>query len=243
MKFRISEPFFNSRIEQAYGFIYAVSMHIDVIDLGITGYDEALALQHTLLEKRQRDEIPDTLLLLEHTPVVTMGKRAEESDLLFSREQLADRGVEVVRIDRGGQATYHGPGQLVAYPIIHLKNHERKLKRFIHNLETVIIQLLHDHYGLNAHTNDEYIGVWIETRKIAAIGISVHQKVTMHGFALNVNTDLEYFSMIVPCGIRSGELGVTSISRELGREVETDSVKRLIAPVFRRVYGYDQEET
>ncbi|MDY7028015.1 MAG: lipoyl(octanoyl) transferase LipB, partial [Spirochaetota bacterium] len=181
---------------------------------------------------------PDTLLLLEHRPVITLGKRGEESDLLIPREELADRGVEIAHIDRGGQATYHGPGQLVGYPIIDLQNHERRLKRFVHNLEAVIIEVLADSYGIAAHAREDYVGVWVGSRKIAAIGISVHRKITMHGFALNVDTDLDYFSLIVPCGIRSSELGITSISKELGEKITVAEVKERIAPVFSRIYGY-----
>lgn len=215
-------------------------MQLDIWDLDLIGYQEALELQYSLVEQRQKNEIPDTLLLLEHRPVITLGKRGEESDLLIPRKELADRGVEIAHIDRGGQATYHGPGQLVGYPIIDLQNHERRLKRFVHNLEAVIMQLLADSYGLTAHARDDYVGVWVGSRKIAAIGISVHRKITMHGFALNVDTDLDYFSLIVPCGIRSSELGITSISKELGQKVTVDEVKERIGPVFSRIYGYDQ---
>lgn len=213
-------------------------MQLHIRDLGLIGYQEALTLQYALVEQRQRDEIPDTLLLLEHRPVITLGKRGEESDLLIPREELADRGVEIAYIDRGGQATYHGPGQLVGYPIIDLQNHERRLKRFVHNLEAVIIEVLADSYGIAAHARDDYVGVWVGSRKIAAIGISVHRKITMHGFALNVDTDLDYFSLIVPCGIRSSELGITSISKELGEKITVAEVKERIAPVFSRIYGY-----
>lgn len=217
-------------------------MRLDIIDLGLIGYDDALALQYNLVEKRRKEEIPDTLLLLEHHPVITLGKRATESDFLVSPEELEERGVDVAWIDRGGQATYHGPGQLVGYPIFNLQNHERSVKRFVYNLEKVIIELLRDEYSLTARTDDGYVGVWIESRKVAAIGISIHRKITMHGFALNVDTDLDYFSLIVPCGIHSSTLGVTSISGELGKKISTAEVKRLIAPVFSRVYGYDQVE-
>jgi len=215
-------------------------MQLDIIDLGRIAYRDALKIQNTLLGKRQREEIQDTLLLLEHEPVITLGKRAENKDLLTPQDILESRGIDVVWIDRGGQATFHGPGQLVGYPIIHLRNHERKLKRFVHNLEEVIIRLLDEKYGLEAHTEKDYVGVWIENRKAAAIGISVHQKVTMHGFALNVNTDLDFFSHIVPCGIRSDQRGITSISRELGRVVEVNEVMHAIIPLFTSIYGYDE---
>src|SRR6056297_759525 len=166
-------------------------MLLRVVDLGRIDYQEALTLQYSLIEKCSREEIPDTLLLLEHPHVVTLGKRAADSDILFSEAVLSSRGVQTAWIDRGGQATYHGPGQLVGYPIINLRHHQRKIKRFVHNLEAFLIRLLKEHYGITAHTEDDYIGVWVDNRKIAAIGISIHQAVTMHGFALNVATDLD----------------------------------------------------
>ena len=201
-------------------------MLLRIVDLGRIDYQEALTLQYSLIEKCSREEIPDTLLLLEHPHVVTLGKRAADSDMLFSEEVLSSRGVQTAWVDRGGQATYHGPGQLVGYPIINLRHHQRKIKRFVHNIETFLIQLLGRNYNIHCHTEDDYIGVWVENRKIAAIGISIHKGVSMHGFALNVSTDLEYFSLIIPCGIQGGGREVTSISKELAREVAVEAVKQ-----------------
>src|SRR6056297_3237237 len=217
-------------------------MELRISDLGLLEYQEALTYQYSLLEQCRNETIPDTLLLLEHPPVVTLGKRGDNSDLLFSEEALAARGVQTAWIDRGGQATYHGPGQLVGYPIINLRHHQRKIKRFVHNLEAFLIRLLKEHYGITAHTEDDYIGVWVDNRKIAAIGISIHQAVTMHGFALNVATDLDFFSLIVPCGIRDSGRGVTSISKETGRKVSVEEVKEKAGPIFSEIFGYEKVE-
>ncbi|MFO7849195.1 MAG: lipoyl(octanoyl) transferase LipB [Spirochaetia bacterium] len=213
-------------------------MQLNIIHMGRVEYQRALEYQYELLEKRRRDEIHDTLLLLEHYPVVTLGKRGKDTDMLFPEEELRGRGVEIARIDRGGQATYHGPGQLVGYLIINLHNHQRKIKQFVKNIETCIISLLGEYYGISASTEDEHIGVWVHNSKIAAIGISIHHAITMHGFALNVSTDLDYFSLIVPCGIQ--DRGVTSIEKETGRTVPLEEVMDKAGKVFPRVFGYDR---
>jgi len=222
-------------------------MILRIADLGLIEYQEALTLQNALVEKCSREEVPDTLMLLEHPHVVTLGKRGENSDLRFSEDYLMGRGISTAWVDRGGQATYHGPGQLVGYPIINLRHHQRKIKRFVHNIETCISELLWRSYAIRCHSEDEYIGVWVENRKIAAIGISIHQGVSMHGFALNVCTDLDYFSYIVPCGIRGGDRSVTSIAKELERQLgkerigevpSVEELKRQAAPLFTEIFGY-----
>ncbi len=224
-------------------------MLLQIADLGRIDYQKGLDLQYALIEKCSREEIPDTLLLLEHPHVVTLGKRGENSDLLFSEEILKSRGISTAWVDRGGQATYHGPGQLVGYPIINLRHHQRKIKRFVHNIETFLIELLGRHYHIQCHTEDEYVGVWVENSKIAAIGISIHKGVSMHGFALNVCTDLNYFSYIIPCGISGGGRGVTSISKELGNgtggpagvvEVTVAAVMQKAGPLFAEIFGYEK---
>ncbi len=222
-------------------------MLLRVVDLGRIEYQDALTLQYTLNEKCSREEIPDTLLLLEHPHVVTLGTRGENSDMLFTKETLSKRGIEVAWVDRGGQATYHGPGQLVGYPIINLRHHQRKIKRFVHNIEAFIIELLGRHYNIQCHTEDDYIGVWVQNHKIAAIGISIHNGVSMHGFALNVCTDLDYFSFIVPCGIRGGQRGVTSIAKEHAgvtdfSEVTVKAVQQHAGPLFAEIFGYEHVE-
>lgn len=226
-------------------------MLLRVAHLGRIDYLEALDLQYELVEKCAREEIPDTLLLLEHPHVVTLGKRGEHSDLLFSEEFLKSKGITTAWVDRGGQATYHGPGQLVGYPIINLRHHQRKIKRFVHNIENFMIELMGRYYDIECHTEDEYIGVWVENRKIAAIGISIHRGVSMHGFALNVCTDLSYFSYIIPCGISGSGRGVTSISKELagragvessGDGVKVAAVTQKAGPLFAEIFGYEEIE-
>ena len=186
--------------------------------------------------QRQNEEIPDTLLLLEHPPVITLGKRGDEGDLLLNRELLAARGVEIAEVDRGGQVTYHGPGQLVGYLIVNLYNHQRKLKLFIRRLEESIIRYLDEVHGIKAGVSEEHVGVWVGDEKIAAVGISISRGVTMHGFALNIACDLAPFGWIVPCGIR--DRGVTSVSALTGTVPDMGQVRREYAARFAAVYGY-----
>lgn len=209
---------------------------LDVQDLGLVPYGQALELQKELVARRQREEIPDTLLLLEHPPVITRGKRTAPEDMLLSPEALSARGVDVFDIDRGGEATYHGPGQLVGYLIFHLYHHQRRLKRFVHNIEEVFISLLREEYGIEAGREDKHRGVWVGNEKITAIGISLHGGVTMHGFAFNINTNLDHYSWIVPCGIR--DKGVCSLETLTGGKQDMQKVKELVAREFVRVFGF-----
>lgn len=210
---------------------------LEVCDLGTVDYDEALELQYRLVVERLAETIPDTLLLVEHPPVITLGRSAQESDILASRQLLDENGVKVRRISRGGEATYHGPGQIVGYTIINLYNHQRQLRRFIERLEQVFVDLLADSFGLDAAGSSEHRGVWVVNEKITAIGIAVSRGITMHGFAFNVDPVLEHFDWIVPCGIR--DRGVTSLSRALGHAVDAEAVKLLLIEQFCRVFGYD----
>ncbi len=213
-----------------------------VRDVGRMRYVEALDLQLRLVEQRRAEQIPDTLILVEHPPVITMGRKATDADILAPVDRLASLGVEVHRITRGGEATYHGPGQIVGYTIINLYNHQRKLRQFVERMEEIFIQLLDHHYDIAAGRDDEHRGVWIGTDKITAIGIAVTRGITMHGFAFNVDPDLSHFSWIVPCGIRNR--GVTSLARVLtacGRsQPGYDTVKRQVVEEFCAVYGYDR---
>ena len=211
---------------------------LDVRDLGTVDYDEALKLQLELVEKRGRESIPDTLLILEHPPVITLGRRAPETDILASRQQLEEGGVKVRRITRGGEATYHGPGQIVGYAIVNLYNHQRQLRRFVERLEQVFVDLLRDHYDIESSGSDEHRGVWVTDQKITAIGIAVSRGITMHGFAFNVCPDLSYYDWIVPCGIR--DKGITSLREILDRDVRTDDVKPLLIEQFCRIFGYER---
>lgn len=209
-----------------------------VYQLGLTGYNEADSLQKELLEKRANGEIPDTLLLLEHPPTITTGRAGQPENVLVSREQLEREGINLVSVDRGGDATYHGPGQLVAYPIIDLRDRNRDARRYVRDLEEVIIRTLGD-FDITASRDQSHAGVWVENEEMAAIGVSVRQWVTRHGFALNVNTDLRPFSFINPCGFT--DRGATSLSRLLARDVSVTAVTERLVARFAEVFGAQLE--
>lgn len=213
------------------------TLALTVRDVGRMAYDEALDLQYRLVDERREERIGDTLILVEHPPVITMGRKAENSDILAPLPVLEKAGATIHRITRGGEATYHGPGQIVGYAIINLYNHQRKLRLFVERMEEVFIRLLDRHYGIAAGRDDEHRGVWVGDRKITAIGIAVTRAITMHGFAFNVAPDLSHFDWIIPCGIR--DRGVTSLERELGREPDMERVKAEVVESFCDVYGYE----
>jgi lipoyl(octanoyl) transferase len=186
-----------------------------VQDLGRRSYAEVLDLQRNLCQSRLTGELTDdVLLLVEHEPVVTLGRGTQAHSLPLSPTELGRRGVEVFEVERGGDVTYHGPGQLVGYPILDLRQHRQDLHWYLRRLEQSLIGAL-DALGIAAGTNPGLTGVWTNGRKIASIGIHVKQWVTFHGFALNVTTDLDYFDLIVPCGIR--DVIMTSVAQEMGR--------------------------
>lgn len=190
-----------------------------VQDLGRGSYAEVLELQRRLCQQRLSGEIlDDILLLVEHEPVVTLGRGVRPGSLPLSRVELQERGLEVFDVERGGDVTFHGPGQLVGYPVIDLRKHREDLHWYLRRLEAGLIAGLAT-LGLEASTTAGLTGVWTRGRKIASIGIHVKQWVTFHGFAVNVTTDLSYFDLIVPCGIPG--VVMTSISRELGRDDST----------------------
>ena len=199
-------------------------------------YEEGLRLQERLVAERQADRIPDTLLLLEHEPVVTLGRNARRENLLLPEPALVARGIEVVETGRGGDVTYHGPGQVVGYPILDLSPDRRDVHRYVRDLEEVMMRTCAD-YALAASRVPGLTGTWLENDKVGAIGVRIARWVTSHGFALNVANDLAPFGLIVPCGIR--ERGVTSLQQRLGRPVEvTEVMERLaghFAVVFERV--------
>jgi lipoyl(octanoyl) transferase len=200
---------------------------------GLRPYAETWELQKELVLRRRRDEIPDTLLLLEHSPVYTLGRSARDASNLGSGEEyLRSLGAEVFWIDRGGDVTFHGPGQLVGYPIIRLRYKEAH--RYLRDLEEVVIRTIAG-YGLEGWRHPDYTGVWVGERKIAAIGVKFSSGwVTSHGFALNVATDMSWFERVTPCGIK--EYGVTSLERELDRRVELADVERGVAENFREIF-------
>ncbi len=209
---------------------------LQVLKPGRLPYDEGLALQEKLIQDRIEERIPDTLVLIEHPPVITLGRSGSETDIVAAPATLEENGVTVHRIGRGGEATYHGPGQLVGYPIIHLYERARDIRRFVFRLEEVFVRLLAKEYGVEAGRDTEHRGVWVENEKVTAIGIAIRNRVTMHGFAFNVNTDLSHFSWIIPCGIR--DRGQTSLAKLLGHELDSGVVEELVERYFREVFGY-----
>ncbi len=210
---------------------------LHIVNPGLLEYGEALEYQKHLVELRQQEKIGDTLILLEHPAVITRGRRAGEKDILASSDALRSQGVSVFDIDRGGEATYHGPGQLVGYLIFHLYEKQRRLKEFVYNIEQVFIELLETNFDIHADREKKHRGVWVGNEKITAIGISIHNAVSMHGFAFNVNTNLDHYSWIIPCGIT--DKGVTSLKKITGRTQDMAKIKKLTASTFRRIFGYD----
>lgn len=208
--------------------------HVRWSYLGRTEYSACWDLQRRLCEARREGWIGDTLLLTEHDHVYTIGRTGSEQHLLAPPEELERRKIPLVFNDRGGDITYHGPGQIVGYPIFDLHNHYLDLHRYLRDLEEVVIRALAG-YGVEADRHPDYTGVWVRGEKICAIGIKSKQWVTMHGFALNVGTDLRLFDRIIPCGIF--EKGVTSMRELLGIEVSLDEVAERLAAEFGRVFG------
>jgi lipoyl(octanoyl) transferase len=199
-------------------------------------YGEALALQRALVDQRRGGAVEDHLLLVEHPHVLTLGVRGDggRSHILASPEALASRGVEIHETGRGGDITYHGPGQLVGYPIVDLKPDRCDVHRYVRDLEEVLIRTAAD-FGIDASRVVGMTGVWVGRDKLAAIGVRLSRWITSHGFALNVGTDLEYFSLIVPCGI--ADRGVTSLERLMGRPVDRGAVQDRIVGHFSDVFG------
>lgn len=208
--------------------------------LGVMPYSQALELQRRLAKHRIDGSVAqDVLLLLEHPPVVTLGRSSKEQHLLASPELLKARGVELFEVERGGDVTFHGEGQLVGYPIIDLKRHKRDLHWYLRQVEEALIVALRS-FGISAERNPGYTGVWTAGRKIASIGVHARDWVTWHGFALNVSTDLRYFDLIVPCGIQA--VTMTSISKELGRPVSVAEASSVVASAFAATFGLMERE-
>jgi lipoyl(octanoyl) transferase len=207
--------------------------------LGRVDYEEALKLQEKLLRLRQQNEIDDSLILLEHPSVLTIGRSGSYANLLVSEHVLQSYGVSIHEVNRGGDITYHGPGQIVGYPILNLNNHGKDMKKLVWMIEEIFIQLLGEIYGLRTSREIQYRGVWVGDKKIVAVGVGIKRWVTMHGFAFNVNTQLEHFKWINPCGIP--DKGVTSLRELLGKEVNLDRVFMYIVTYWCRVFGMRYE--
>jgi lipoyl(octanoyl) transferase len=217
---------------------------IEVRRLGTVRYADALDLQKRLVEERKAGRIPDQLLLLQHPPVITLGVRARDdrTHVLASPEQLELEGVELIETGRGGDVTFHGPGQLVGYPILDLRPDRQDVHRYVRDLEEVMIRMAAA-FGVSASRQAGLTGAWVDVptgagqvraEKLAAIGVRIARWITSHGFAFNVNTDLTGFGLIVPCGI--SDKGVTSLSRLLGREVPIDEVGSACVAAFEAVF-------
>ena len=198
---------------------------IDILDLGVSPFKEVWDLQKELVKKRQNGQINDTLILVEHEPVYTLGKNADENHIL----QHTPRNVKTYQIERGGDVTFHGPGQLVGYPILDLHNYKKSISWYMRGLEQLIIYTLAE-FMVTAERKEGLTGVWVGDEKIAALGVRVTRWVTMHGFALNVTPDLIYYSSIIPCGIF--EYGVTSMAKLVTNEITVNSVKRVLTKMF-----------
>lgn len=212
-----------------------------VWELGWREYCASLELQRKVAQKRKRDEVPDCLLLVEHPHTITLGRGGKAEHLLVAASELENKSVAFCETDRGGDITYHGPGQMVAYPILDLKALRRDIDWYLRSLEECIIETLAD-FGIQSKRVAGATGVWVGDEKIAAIGVRTSQWVTSHGIALNVNTDLNYFDLIVPCGIRTR--GVTSLSRLLGsRSPGLRDVKSRFVFHFGGIFGRSMRET
>ena len=208
---------------------------IPVYDLGRVPYREALAFQRRAVETRARDEAPDVLYIVEHDPVLTAGRSGHPENLRAGTDELRRRGIEVVSVERGGDVTYHGPGQIVGYPIVALSGLPggRDLHRYLRDIEQALIECL-SAFGLRARRNPPYTGVWVGDSKVAAIGVAVRHWVAFHGFALNLDPDLSHFDLIHPCGIR--HLGVASMASLLGAAPPREEVIAKLAEAFSRIW-------
>lgn len=208
---------------------------LEVRDLGLIPYAEALALQSDLVVRRRAGVIPDQLLLLQHPPIITLGTGSSRSHVLAGEPRRRELGIDLLEVGRGGDVTYHGPGQLVAYPILDLKPDRKDVHRYLRDLEAVLVRTL-DKIGIRGESVPDLTGVWVEGRKIAAIGVRVSSGwITSHGFALNVSNDLSYFETIVPCGIQ--DVSVTSVIEELGRPVDVAEILETVSAAFSEIFG------
>lgn len=215
-------------------------MNLNILNLGKCEYEEALEIQYKLSELRAEGKVDDTLILVEHPPVITVGKNSDGNNVVLPDEFFEKRGIKVCRISRGGDVTYHGPGQIVGYPIVDLKSkiYKQSVKGYVAALEEVFIRLLKENYGIEAGRDDKYTGVWVDNGKVVAIGVAISRWITMHGFAFNVNTNLEHFKWIVPCGIVGKE--VTSMSKLTGGDLNFDEVAGQVCKIFAEITGYEK---
>jgi lipoate-protein ligase B len=205
-----------------------------LLDLGLVPYGEAWELQRTLVARRKAGEIPDALVLLEHPPTYTIGRSGSRANVLLDDAARAAAGIELLEVDRGGDATYHGPGQVVGYPIVDLRPRGGDVHRYLRDVEEVLVRTLAD-YGIVGERDGHFTGVWVGDEKVAAIGVKVSGGITSHGFALNLDPDFSHWAGIVPCGIQGR--GVTSLKRLLGRAPSQRSVRARLARHAGEVFG------
>ena len=217
-------------------------MDINFIRLGLTDYKKALEIQEKLLALRQQNVINDVFLLVEHPPVITVGRSGSYSNILLAQDQLKSIGVSVYEVNRGGDVTYHGPGQIVGYMIMDLNNRGRDVHKFVGKVGEVFIRLLKEEYNIDSNMDrGKYTGVWVGNEKVTAMGIAVKRWVTMHGFAFNVNTDMENYKWIYPCGLK--DRGVTSLKQLTGITQDFEKINGYVLNYFCKVFDLKSSET
>jgi lipoate-protein ligase B len=210
-----------------------------IIDLGLVDYEMAWGLQHRLWSKRLEEELPDLLLILEHPHVITLGRRGNRSHLIASSEVLEAMKIPVFHVERGGDVTYHGPGQMVVYPILDLKEYGYRLIRYIGQLEEVILRVLND-FRIQGRRDPLNRGVWVDGEKIASVGVAIKRWVSFHGFSLNYETNLKYFELINPCGLEGKKM--TTMAKILGTEISRERLSERIGFHFKQVFQRDWEQ-
>lgn len=210
-----------------------------VLNLGLMDYKKAWDLQHDLWARRAEEKLPDLLLLLEHPHVITLGRRGIRSHLIASQEALDSMGVPIFHVERGGDVTYHGPGQMVVYPILDLKGYGYRVVRYIDQLEEIILRILRD-FGIEGRRDPLNRGVWVNGDKIASVGVTIKRWVTFHGFALNYETDLQYFDLMHPCGLERQRM--TSMAKILGKRVSRESLVERTTFYFKEIFKRHWEE-
>lgn len=216
-------------------------MSLNILNLGTMEYDKVLRLQEKVFDLRKNNEIEDTLIVVEHPPTITLGRDAVENECFKGSKKEAERQAKVFHVNRGGRATFHGLGQGVFYPIIHLKNNNLSIHTFVYTIENMMMDYLKTEHDLSSYCEKgEYTGVWIKDKKIMALGLYIRKNITMHGFAFNINTDLSYFNLIVPCGLQ--DRGITSLQQELGHPVNLKEAMSQITHYFCRAFRFSGKE-
>ena len=210
-----------------------------ILDLGTIDYLASLKIQHELVDRRRLGKISDSVMIVEHPPVFTIGRSGSRKNLLVNEEELSKQGIKVIDVDRGGDITFHSPGQLIIYPIFDLRNRTKDLHRYLRDLEEVAVSFL-NRYGVKSRRIPQATGVWVADDKIASIGIAAKDWVTYHGLSININNDTSFFSMINPCGIKN--LKVTSLKTILEHEVNMYAAKKILLSEFSKIFGLEETE-